>query len=221
MSVLGFDEYYESHTDGLQVLRYNLTQAYIPHMDYLDNSSKLRVCAARQDPGNNAFLLTFDCAALCSLSLSLSYQTLNRMTTIRQEEGVIDLRLFFSTVSILVLPRMVVPRCCSSQVDLYNAVSDLRDEDGGETVFSQAPPAGETELRSSKDVIRELRQSSSLLDNLTPGSWEEDMTAKCRTRLAVKPHKSRAVLFYSQLPNGEQDPMSKHGGCPVLAGTKW
>lgn len=37
MTLLGFDEYYESHTDGLQILRYNLTQAYIPHMDYLDN----------------------------------------------------------------------------------------------------------------------------------------------------------------------------------------
>ena len=37
MTVLGFDEYYESHTDGLQILRYNLTKAYTPHMDYLDN----------------------------------------------------------------------------------------------------------------------------------------------------------------------------------------
>lgn len=37
MTVLGFDEYHESHTDGLQILRYNLTKAYTPHMDYLDN----------------------------------------------------------------------------------------------------------------------------------------------------------------------------------------
>lgn len=100
-------------------------------------------------------------------------------------------------------------------------MSDLGDEDGGETVFSKAPPAGSTELRSSKDVIDELRSSTNLLDALTPGSWEEDMAAKCRSRLSVKPHKSRAVLFYSQLPNGEEDPMSFHGGCPVLGGTKW
>lgn len=132
-------------------------------------------------------------------------------------------------------------------------MSDLDDEDGGETVFSEAPPYGETELRPAKEVIRELKASTNVLDVLTPGSWEETMAANCRSRLAVKPHKSRAVLFYSQLPNGEYtvlfgsennfiffcthwicetnlrtmnrigelDEMSKHGGCPVLSGTKW
>ena len=35
MTALGYDEYWEGHTDGLQVLRYNLTTAYIPHMDYM------------------------------------------------------------------------------------------------------------------------------------------------------------------------------------------
>ena len=47
------------------------------------------------------------------------------------------------------------------------------------------------------------------------------MVATCRSRFAVKPHSGRAVLFYSQLPNGESDPMSEHGGCPVLKGDKW
>ena len=37
---------------------------------------------------------------------------------------------------------------------------------------------------------------------------------------AVKPNATRAVLFYSQFPNGEIDPYSFHGGCPVLKGTK-
>jgi hypothetical protein len=40
LQFLGFDEYYESHTDGLQILRYNLTKAYTTHMDYLDSSGK-------------------------------------------------------------------------------------------------------------------------------------------------------------------------------------
>jgi hypothetical protein len=35
MKVLGFDEYIEGHTDGLQILRYNATKAYTPHMDYM------------------------------------------------------------------------------------------------------------------------------------------------------------------------------------------
>jgi len=55
---------------------------------------------------------------------------------------------------------------------------------------------------------------------LTEGSWEERMVAQCRSRLAIKPNSARAVLFYSQLPNGEEDRSSLHGGCPVLEGTK-
>jgi hypothetical protein len=47
------------------------------------------------------------------------------------------------------------------------------------------------------------------------------MVADCRSRLSVKPHAGRAVLFYSQHPNGEEDLSSLHGGCPVLSGSKW
>lgn len=47
------------------------------------------------------------------------------------------------------------------------------------------------------------------------------MVADCRSRLAVRPHSGRAVLFYSQFPNGEEDTSSLHGGCPVLQGEKW
>jgi hypothetical protein len=45
--------------------------------------------------------------------------------------------------------------------------------------------------------------------------------AKCRSRLAIRSESGRAVLFYSQLPNGEEDKASTHGGCPVLSGQKW
>ena len=37
LHMLGFDEYVESYTDGLQVLRYNKTTAYIPHLDWIDS----------------------------------------------------------------------------------------------------------------------------------------------------------------------------------------
>jgi hypothetical protein len=39
--VLGFDEYIESFSDGLQILRYNLTTAYVPHMDYIDTGGAI------------------------------------------------------------------------------------------------------------------------------------------------------------------------------------
>ena len=45
--------------------------------------------------------------------------------------------------------------------------------------------------------------------------------AKCRSQLAVRPHSSRAVLFYSQHPNGEVDNYSLHGACPVLSKQKY
>eukprot|EP00978_Attheya_sp_CCMP212_P005742 scaffold12860_cov54-Attheya_sp.AAC.3 len=35
--VLGFDEYNDGHSDGLQVLRYNKTTAYIPHLDFIED----------------------------------------------------------------------------------------------------------------------------------------------------------------------------------------
>jgi hypothetical protein len=47
------------------------------------------------------------------------------------------------------------------------------------------------------------------------------MVADCRTMFSIKPKKGEAILFYSQLPNGEVDNMSIHGGCPVIHGTKW
>ncbi|CAM9364828.1 unnamed protein product [Heterosigma akashiwo] len=47
------------------------------------------------------------------------------------------------------------------------------------------------------------------------------MVAQCQHCLAVRPRKGEAILFYSQHPNGRVDAASLHGGCPVLAGTKW
>ena len=48
--LLGIDEYNEAMADGLQILRYNQTTAYTPHMDYLDNPivGELRLRLGRQ-----------------------------------------------------------------------------------------------------------------------------------------------------------------------------
>ena len=37
-----------------------------------------------------------------------------------------------------------------------------------------------------------------------------------RSRLAVKPVKAEAVLFYSQHADGSMDQLSEHAGCPVI-----
>lgn len=45
--------------------------------------------------------------------------------------------------------------------------------------------------------------------------------ARCRRRPQVKPRQGDALLFFSVSVNGTLDKHSLHGGCPVVAGTKW
>jgi hypothetical protein len=160
LAMLGFDEYWESHTDGLQILRYQNAQAYVPHADYLDLDDNDDYNYDSSTVGGNRYATIF----------------------------------------------------------LY--MSDV--EEGGETVFADAWPVGlpEQDRVSTDDMIRQLRDNGTM-DKLTPGSWEETMTAQCRTKFSTKPKKGRAILFYSQHPTGIEDKGVLHGGCPVLAGTKW
>lgn len=93
-------------------------------------------------------------------------------------------------------------------------MTELGERDGGETVFTQAwPPEVETENRVKIfDAVKQLRESGDA-SMLKRGSWEETMAATCRSKLSVRPKEARAVLFYSQHPNGEEDVSAKHGGC--------
>jgi 2OG-Fe(II) oxygenase superfamily len=161
--LLGFDEYQEEMTDGLQILRYNLTTAYVSHLDYLE------------DRGSTE-----------PYDYDTSGRGGNRFATIL---------LYFTT---------------------------LNEGDGGETVFPKVwpPSVAEEDRISDTDSLKVLRESGDTQGILKEGSWEEKMTVLCRTRFAVRPTALRAVLFYSQFPNGTLDPLSLHGGCPVLRGTK-
>ena len=165
MNVLGFDEYEESLTDGLQVLRYNKTTAYVPHLDWIDDYNKLN----EHD---------FDSEHLGT----------NRFATIL----------------------------------LY--MTDLNEGDGGETVFAKGwpPNVPVNERIQFDDAKKALRESGDVAGILEEDSWQENMVARCRSRLAIRPHSSRAVLFYSQNPDGTPDQNSLHGGCPVITDApKW
>lgn len=160
---LGFDEYWESHGDGLQILRYNVSKAYNSHLDWIeDKSGQLEHDYESGGSGGNRF----------------------------------------------------------ATILMY--MSDLGPDDGGETVFPKGWPAhlDPSERVSKSEALASLRASDqgNILEH---GSWEESLVAQCRSRLAVRPHSSRAVLFYSQYPNGEVDPASLHGACPVLSGQKY
>ncbi|GMF15026.1 unnamed protein product [Phytophthora lilii] len=92
---------------------------------------------------------------------------------------------------------------------------------GGQTVFplAEMPEGLPAEYGHPSNAAQDYEAAGAEL--FEPGSWEMDMVRKCSTKLASYPSKGGAVLFYSQKPNGELDPMSLHGGCPVLDGTKW
>ena len=77
--------------------------------------------------------------------------------------------------------------------------------------------------KSYAEVMNELEGAGIKLRDMgiKHGSWEERLVVQCRSKLATKPKKAEAVLFYDQLPLGGQDDASLHGGCPVLKGTKW
>ena len=55
MTTLGFDTYWESHTDGLQILRYNLTTAYNKHMDWMEINPRLEHDYDSGGRGGNRF----------------------------------------------------------------------------------------------------------------------------------------------------------------------
>lgn len=95
-------------------------------------------------------------------------------------------------------------------------------EEGGATVFHKAPRLDPQRFPHAAAPIknRTKEEMAEVLGNKV-GHWEVDTALTCETNLAIAPKKGNAVLFYSQLPTGELDPMSVHGGCPVLKGEKW
>lgn len=63
------------------------------------------------------------------------------------------------------------------------------------------------------------RQATVILYLNTPEKGGETVFPK--VNVTVNPEKGNAVLFYNTLPTGIVDPMTLHGGAPVLAGEKW
>ena len=56
----------------------------------------------------------------------------------------------------------------------------------------------------------------------TPRSFALKKISDCDHGLKVEPQKGAVILFYSMTPDGEVDPYSLHGACPVGEGNlKW
>lgn len=79
-------------------------------------------------------------------------------------------------------------------------------EKGGQTVFDYGKKLGwEGPLLGRKEAVQ-LAHQLGMAEGLAPHSWEQELMAKCVSRLAVEPRKTEAVLFYSQHPDGRCAP---------------
>ena len=78
------------------------------------------------------------------------------------------------------------------------------------------PPQNDIEHPTYDSALSTLRADPVLSPLFKTDSWQEKMVAQCQSALHTKPHRAKAVLFYSQHPDGRKDIRSKHGGCPVL-----
>ena len=88
-------------------------------------------------------------------------------------------------------PKLYGPQSSNRAVTVYLYLSDV--EEGGHTWFPNAD-GKPLELQDYKS---------------------------CKRGFGMKPKKGSVVVFYDMKPNGEYDPASLHGSCPVKKGTKW
>lgn len=69
-------------------------------------------------------------------------------------------------------------------------MTDLPENAGGETVFSEAWPSNvaERDRKELSQAVKELRASGDAeAAGIRKGSWEEELVARCRSRLTIRP----------------------------------
>ena len=91
-------------------------------------------------------------------------------------------------------------------------------EHGGQTVFPHVErPSSDVNI----DGIERSPMPPMVSELFNDTDWELDVVRKCYSKLAFRPKKATALLFYSQTGQGVLDDLSLHGACPVIEGTKW
>ncbi len=80
--------------------------------------------------------------------------------------------------------------------------------------FDASTPGGQSYIEKGGQ-----RQMSLVIYLKAPEKGGE--TVFPEAHISVVPKKGNALLFYDCLPNGEIDPLSLHGGAPVVEGEKW
>jgi len=208
--LLGMRPYNEHWADGLQILRYNTTTAYINHLDYIE---------AETDDHD------WDSAA----------HGTNRFATILLYMSDVDDggETFFPDAEEWFVSNETSPDFAVCEDSTVGNDSDSDGPKLKDCVSSvvqkgcQDPSQYGHIMQASDDDALAKAETSRYLDEknishlFRQNSWQRRMVQHCRSKMAVKPMKAQAVLFYSQKRLGEMDHASIHGGCPVLQGSKW
>jgi len=96
---------------------------------------------------------------------------------------------------------------------------------GGWTVFPKGTLEGGVEDSMFVSTGRNktaLEEAMKVAESHFKPGWEVNLTQECYSRLAVKPVRLGAALFYHQDPmTGRLLPEAEHGACPSMTGTKW
>ncbi|URE30590.1 P4Hc [Musa troglodytarum] len=93
-------------------------------------------------------------------------------------------------------------------LDVYNT------KNGGQRIatllmyLSDVEEGGETIFPNAKISSRSL-------------PWYNELSKCGENGLSIKPKTGDALLFWSMKPDASLDPLSLHGGCPVIKGNKW
>ena len=196
--VAGIPHYDEQLADGIQMLRYNVSNAYVTHYDWMSPTSMPRVPAGyRYDPSAAVEASTSGRTGTYLHDFDSSSQGTNRFATIfiylnEMEEGQ------------------------GGETIFPHAPPDLTTSEESEPIHMHNSANNEM-----KQELFETLSAQGLAEQFPIDSWQLSMAAECKTSRTVRPGARQALLFYSQLADGHLDKASEHGGCPVISGQKW
>lgn len=172
------------------------------------------------------FLNNKECAHL----ISQATPKLERSETINEETGgegqIIDERtsqgMFFDTRgsdSIIKRIEERISHLTMMPVKYGEIIQVLRYEPGQE--FKPHHDYFDSESIGGKEALENGGQRMATLIMYLNSVEEGGETIFPKIDLKITPKKGNAVLFYNCHPNGKEDPLTLHGGAPVVKGNKW